>query len=581
MLKRVNKYLLENCPLIWNTKIVWMLVILLVVNLGFYIAGFFSFFDLKELQEYDLFERYFDNGAVWIGVLLSILVFILWLNKYFKQNAFKSFYPKRNASLFAEFVIIFVVCFLNISFYIPYTEGFRQRISNSISTQQLEYEVDIVNKGAAFTLQNNYYSSYYIPDNRCIPIPVFDSLVSEEEVLKLWVENEVEYVAKLRNEENIHSSYYKKWKNVNPEDYLLYKDSLPQPYYTNSEYIILLKKHFPERKSKFDIDKENEIDVGKEAEKDSRTNINSIYNYCSQPILFESNKEDDTLINIGQNEYLVGRNKKSEPYALYVADLLQNNKKEEIEKLLNDYLAIADKYEVSYRFKDKKWIDYIYNPPYYFVDYNLNDEYIYDNYDKKKPVDHILAHSLALCMEYLIDAQSNVINMGYVLVLLCLALFFAILIFAFRITTLRVWLMSFAGAIVVMFIYIAVYFLSSKLLGLKGYSDEIWMISQCFAFILLFWAFTIFCISKKKMKKFSGMTLNWGIVTFPLIFPLILRLYIISLDKIKDGLLREYPQQRWINNHSVEIGLLIILLFFVFLFLITPVVKKWKSLPEE
>jgi len=215
-----------------------MLLILLGVNFVAYLAGFLSFSGVKDLQEYNPFERYFDGGAVWIGVLCSILVFILWLNKYFKQNAFKSFYPKKNASLFAEFLLIFVICFLNISFYFPYTEGFRQRVSNSISMEQLQYEVDIVNKGAAFTLKYDYKHR-----DRCISVPVFDSLVSEEEVLKLYVKNAVESSKKYTGTDTLRL----KWRDVNPEDYLLYKDSLPQPYYNNSEFVVLLKKHFPER----------------------------------------------------------------------------------------------------------------------------------------------------------------------------------------------------------------------------------------------------------------------------------------------------------------------------------------------
>ena len=156
MIERINKYLLENHPLIWNTKILWMVLTLLVAHIAFYFAGFFSFSDVKELHGYSLFDRYADNGTIWIGILLSILVFILWLNGYFKQNAFKSFYPKSNRSLFMELVWIFIICFMNISFYISYTEGLRQRVSSSISIEELENEIDLANKAGAFTLQGDY-----------------------------------------------------------------------------------------------------------------------------------------------------------------------------------------------------------------------------------------------------------------------------------------------------------------------------------------------------------------------------------------------------------------------------------------
>jgi len=270
-----------------------------------------------------------------------------------------------------------------------------------------------------------------------------------------------------------------------------------------------------------------------------------------------------------------------QPYALYVADLLQNNKKEEIENLLNDYLNLADKYAVSYRFEDKQWIDYVYNPPYYFADYKLSSESRYDNYsNKSKPLDHIIAYKLKQCMRNLIESQSNVIKLETVLIFLYIALFLAILIYAFRITSRRIWLMSFAGAIVVMLVYGAIYFLS-MIGSVNNNNDGLWSINQCFVFILVFWLFTIFCLWKEKMKKFAGMTLSWCIVTLPCIFPLVLARYGIYLDKIYKNLPTLHPHAIWIGNHIIELVLLNILLFLVLLFLLMPVIKKWKALAEE
>ena len=52
-------------------------------------------------------------------------------------------------------------------------------------------------------------------------------------------------------------------------------------------------------------------------------------------------------------------------------------------------------------------------------------------------------------------------------------------------------------------------------------------------------------------------------------------------NNLEHGYYYKHPHCIWIENHIIEIGLISILLFFVFLFLITPVIKKWKSLPEE
>ena len=547
MIKRINKYLLENHPLIWNTKVMWMVLILLVAHIAFYFAGFFSFNDVTELHYNYIFERYADNGAIWIGTLLSILVFILWLNGYFKQNAFKSFYPKSNRSLFMELVWIFVICFMNISFYISYTEGLRQGVSSSISVEELKREVDLANKVGAFTLQGDYDYKY---NSRCVPAPAFDTLVSEEEVLKLYVENMIE------------NSYAYNWKYINTDDYLLHRDSLPQPYYINEEYAKLLLNHFQER-----IDSVAEVKSEGESDYYYYSGIHllsSIYNYSASDVF--------QLVETETN------------YAAYTADLLQNNKKEEIEKILADYLALADKYKVSYRFKDKKWIDYVYNPPYYFIDYTTLsrvEEYV-DGTNSYMPLDHIKSEDIARCLKNLSHSKSNVIEIEIVAVLLYLALFFALLIYLFRITSLRVWLMSFVGAIVTIFIFASTFSMLNAIID--DYTiEELMMTYQCFAFMLLFWVIVIYCLRKEKRKKLSGIFLNFGLLTVPAILPLFTARYFIYLEQFYDysNGVYHHPHYILIKEHIPELFIANVAASFVLLFLLMPIIKKWKALPEE
>ena len=558
-MKKINKYLLENYPLIWNTKIVLMVLILLGAHIAFYAAGFLSFSNPKDLNTYSLFDNYFRNGALWIGILFSILTFILWLKSYFKQNAFKSFYPKTNRSLFMEFVWIFIICFMNISFYLSYTEGLRQSVSNSITMEELEREADIANKGEAFTL----YSTYRY-NERCVPAPVFDSLVSEEEVLRLYVENQVK------------NSYSSDWQNVNPANYLRYEDRLPQPYYRNDEFITLLAAHFPERvQQNREIARErpstmkaqNDEVVLLEYESyynNANEGLRSLYSYCGRAVYFQSEKGE---------KY----------YAQHRADLLQYERKAEIEKLLNDYLVLADKYEISYRFKDARWIDYVYNPPYYFVDYDLSREQKYDNYnDRYIDIDHVRGDDLTRSIGNLIQSKSNVISIESVAVLLYLALFFAILIFTFRMTSMRIWLMSSAGAIIVMFIYGA---LTAFGFVIARGDSEVWMINQPLLFILAFWAILIYCLKKRKRKKMAGMFLNFCIVTLPAIFPLLTAIYANYLDKYSgykySELAYHHPHYELISQNVRELFLVNVGVSILLLFLIIPLIKKWKSLPEE
>src|SRR5690606_17431607 len=134
-----------------------------------------------DLHDTSFFQRYFDSGFVWIGVLLSILILILWMNQYFKHNAFKAHYPKSNFSIYKEFLIIFLIAFLAVTQYFSYTQGLKARVSTLKTSEEIEKEMDLVNRVAPFTSQNNdyrYNSAIYNQNNRCIDAPAFDSLVN-------------------------------------------------------------------------------------------------------------------------------------------------------------------------------------------------------------------------------------------------------------------------------------------------------------------------------------------------------------------------------------------------------------------
>src|SRR5690606_8388303 len=226
MIKKLNKYLLENHPVVWNTRLVWMLGILVAMHILFFIVGFMSYVSPVDLHDTSFFLSYFDSGFVWIGVLLSILILILWMNQYFKHNAFKAHYPKSNFSLYKEFLIIFLISLLTITQYFSYTQGLKSRVSMLKSSDEVEKEIDLVNRVAPFTLQNNNYSynnASYGQGNRCLEVPAFDSLVSEDEFLKLFISN------KFKNGV---------W-NLTPDDtvhYQKFKDSLRSPLYKYNEF---------------------------------------------------------------------------------------------------------------------------------------------------------------------------------------------------------------------------------------------------------------------------------------------------------------------------------------------------------
>ena len=58
---KTNQYLLERYPTIWNTKLVWMLSIALVLHLIFFVFGLFTLVNPKMLQDSNVEYIFFEN----------------------------------------------------------------------------------------------------------------------------------------------------------------------------------------------------------------------------------------------------------------------------------------------------------------------------------------------------------------------------------------------------------------------------------------------------------------------------------------------------------------------------------------
>jgi len=580
MIKKINKYLLENHPLVWNTRLVWMLATLLGMHILFFIIGFMSYLSPVDLHDTSFFQRYFESGFVWIGVLLSILILILWMNQYFKHNAFKAHYPKSNFSIYKEFLIVFLVTFLSVTQYFSYTQGLKTRVSTLKTSEEIEKEMDLVNRVAPFTLQNNdyrYNSAIYNQNNRCIDVPAFDSLVNEDDVLKLFISN------KFKNN----------FWHLTPDDtihYQKFKDSLQVPLYKNDEFDDVLVRHFPERKdwkapedyktqepyiskNQYDYSYDTVVEAVPDAVYDAQGNrayvlnfnLNSIYNYCGLPVI-----ASDSLKN---GEY----------YAKKTYNLLHGQKKDSIQVLLDNYLKLAKEYKIGHRFKDKNWIDYVYNPPYYFVDYELSSPSRYSDAHKQHFKKDYVSHSdLKNTLVNLHRSKSSIFGPVEYLICLYIALGITLMIFTFRMTAMRTWIISVVGSIVIYFIFFSLFFLIGLLIF--GMEESLASI-MFFLFVFIFWLLSYSGILSGKRKLVSGVNFIWSIWTFPAVLPVLVASYTIYLDwkypyRYEPNRV-EHAHLVWIReNWDLIFGVNLILVFLL-IFLILPVIKKWQAMAEE
>jgi hypothetical protein len=148
MFKNIQKYLLLNHPLLWNTKVVPALTFAILFHILFfgigYLAGGITFNE-------GYYDNSFDNGvAIFFSVILSVLFFIVWFIFYIRNNGFKSFYPQKKHSLFKEWIIILLISILNISYSMSYLAGKNIHTRTYFTQVEIEKRAQIILKASIF-----------------------------------------------------------------------------------------------------------------------------------------------------------------------------------------------------------------------------------------------------------------------------------------------------------------------------------------------------------------------------------------------------------------------------------------------
>lgn len=170
---RINQYLLERYPNIWNTRLVWMLLIALGIHILFFTGGYFTFISPASLhrQLYD-FDVLNGNGAMLLAIAVTIILLVLWLVYLLKNNAFKNFYPTSRGKIFLSFFYYLVIIFACSTFHMSYMIGYKTFIHQKYPVAQFETQRLTAARAAPFLLLN---INDYELTNRTYPSP-FDTL---------------------------------------------------------------------------------------------------------------------------------------------------------------------------------------------------------------------------------------------------------------------------------------------------------------------------------------------------------------------------------------------------------------------
>jgi hypothetical protein len=162
MINKIDQRLLTKHPLIWNTRIIWILILNLVFHLFFYISGYVSV-SAPVFKYYQNEWSVGGAGAFSFSVLCSLLVMIVWLIYFLRNNAFKHFYRIGRWHLAAETAIIFIIIYSSITFIGTFNAGVRAKTRSITGIETFRNELNTANNAIAFIPQNR--TEYFYLNN--------------------------------------------------------------------------------------------------------------------------------------------------------------------------------------------------------------------------------------------------------------------------------------------------------------------------------------------------------------------------------------------------------------------------------
>jgi len=606
LINRINKYLIERYPTIWNTRIVWMLLISILVHFIFFIFGYFSHTNPVSMQTSRVMEDYFSSGLIMVNIIISMLMLVGWLVMMFKNNGFKNFYPTGSSRLFGQFMCYLIIIFSSITFYFSYMSGFRTYINKAYPNDLLVQNVETINK--AYPLLPLDYQNYKL-SNRIYP-EVFKDLYCETSA-DLINYNEKYY----KNRDEIYQFYtvykvvvtdrdeYREFKYPVKE----YKDKTPLAYkvVVNDTCNYYFKK---------DV-----VDVSPYL----RTTDLSYYNFSRLFYKLDFKEIDfyDRYNNYPYYETSAADVNSEKNYRVNaeISGLLDRKNPVEIRKIMDDFLNVSKQYKIKNNLSTDLWFSWVYNPENFEVKHFIHtnesrEEYAYPpeayaaavadtvttdaaafaanavtaedsrnttyNYYKK----HLTSRYYEIDrLRDLLRSVELIKNVDFVSknihIYIWIAFFFATLIFSFRVTNLKAVLFTgvTTGILSLIIGLIALLYTMSV-----SYHQEYFIAYLVLAVGTLILVIPIL-LMRMGSKLFTAILMNISINGFVLYVFLILG--IISMHQNDDC----YAQQGYtyatecttiLEELDMNTSYLLLAVGLIFIFSYTLVIKRWKALPE-
>ncbi len=541
MFKNIQHTLLLRYPLLWNTRIVPLVAVGLLVNIIFFIWGYnHGAVDFGPANS----TYYIDSTpaiVIMLSIVLALLAIILWLVFYLRNNAFKSFYPLKGNALYREWLLILLACLMNCTYSLSFLYGQDVRGRGYFSEEEFSHRVDILSMASLFAdggFKDNGVDQTWVNDSPVYKKRNYTTYRGKRYPLNSLLNKETgSFTYQQDGKDSINEERVKGWLVENRRDSVLW---------LMKEFDKIVKSHA----AKTSVTPEKWLDL--------------VYNYPSF----------SKYVTVGRVEF----------YEIQETMRAANTDDIEYEAAAigPDYDVAAD--TVTTLDGYTKHIDTISNN----VKVIDSVTYIYPKY--VVPLRQ-LEHAYADISDSYTNPRADwAVALGY----LCVAMGLSLLVFSFRVTSGRAWLIALVAfgiaALLMAFITFAIL---DKYLGSSFFS------SHQEEFYFIFWLFIVvalllYFLSKKHSKGKTDIILNILLWLTPFVLPVLLFTSKEIVAYFAWGrYAHEYetywqakemlrtPYEAFIDDNPVIIIAVLLLGFIAFMYYFTNAIRRWKGLAES
>lgn len=152
-IRKMNQFLIENYPLIWHSKSIQLFFAGVFLWLISYLTGYLLT-NVWVITSSSLDNLYFSSYYVSFHLIYGLIVLCFWAISFYKNNAFKAFYPLQRFYFMRLFMLLFVGFTLLISAYVPFSAGAKLKFRSQVDSKSYMEDMRKLNLGYVFLVQN-------------------------------------------------------------------------------------------------------------------------------------------------------------------------------------------------------------------------------------------------------------------------------------------------------------------------------------------------------------------------------------------------------------------------------------------